>query len=218
MSTLKSLLIAALAVFVLVSATGLMTASSAQGSKPPQDVSVVNTPTVNAQQAGPWSVEAQLAPGGAVGISGTPAVSISGTPTVNVASLPALSLSVQPAFPALPYDASANLTAAAPEAVFGVAAETVGLSTITITNFEHAEVQVTVSRPIMASPDTCVGPVVGGTTPTFLLLLQARSSLHLEYPSPLVFPFIDGASCIRVGASGLSSGTVRISVNGFRQS
>jgi hypothetical protein len=218
MLTLKSLLIAAVAVFVLVSATGLMTPSSAQGSKPPQDVSVVNTPTVNAQQAGPWSVEAQLAPGGTVGIAGTPTVSISGTPTVNVASLPGLSLSVQPVFPALPYDGIANLTAAAPEAVFGVVGETVGLSTITITNFQQAEVQVAVSRPIMASPDTCAGPVVGGTLPQFLLLLQARSTLHLEYPSPLVFRLIDGVSCIRVDATGLSSGSVRISVNGFRQS
>jgi hypothetical protein len=60
MLTLKKFFIAVVALSVLLAAIGGLTPSSAQGTRPVQDVSVVNAPTV----------------------------SISGTPTVNVASLP----------------------------------------------------------------------------------------------------------------------------------
>jgi hypothetical protein len=217
MLILKNFFIAAIAAFALLAAIGGMTPSTAQSAKPTQDVSVVNTPTVNAQQAGTWTVGAQLPPGTTVGISGTPTVSISGTPTVNVASLPAMSVDVQPAFPAVPYVQSWNLTAAAPEVVFGHPTGTIGLTAMTLTNFESTPVQVSVSHAILASPGSCVGTVTGGTLPQFPILVQARSTLHLTYPTALVFSRIDGASCIEVGASGLFSGSVHVSVNGFRQ-
>jgi len=218
MLTLKNFFIAAVAVSALLTAIGGMTSSSAQGVRPVQDVSVVNTPTVHAQQAGTWTVGAQLAPGTTVGISGTPTVSINGTPTVNVASLPALSVDAQPAFPAVPYVETANLIQAAFRKVLGEPAGTIGLTAITLTNFEFNPVQVFVSHPIMSAPGTCVGTASGSTQPQLQLLVQARSTLHLTYPTPLVFSRIDDASCIEVGvASGLSSGSVHVTVNGFRQ-
>ena len=209
--------IAAVAVVALLAATGGMTPSNAQGLKPAEDVNVVNTPTVNAQQAGTWTVGAQLAPGTTVGISGTPAVSISGTPTVNVASLPALSVGAEPAFPAVAYAASRNLTSAASEVVFGQTVGTIGLTAITLSNFDSTPVQVTVSHAILASPGTCVGAAVGGTQPQFTVWVQERSTLHLTYPTALVFSRINDASCIELTASGLVSGSVQIAVSGFRQ-
>ena len=88
MLTLKKVFICLVAISVLLAAIGGLTPSSAQGSRPAEDVNVVNTPVVQAQQAGPWTVGAQLTPGSTVGITGTPTVSISGTPTVNVSNLP----------------------------------------------------------------------------------------------------------------------------------
>ena len=149
MLSVKNFFIAAVAVSALLAAIGGMTPSNAQGAKPPEDVNVVNTPTVNAQQAGTWTVGAQLAPGTTVGISGTP--------TVNVATLPALSVSAPPAFPAVPYGESLNLTAAIPEVVIGHPVGTIGLTAITFTNFESTPLQVNVDHVIMASAGTCAG-------------------------------------------------------------
>ena len=219
MLTLKNFLIAVVALSVLLAAIGSLTPSSAQGAKPVQDVSVVNTPAVQAQQSGPWTVGAQLTPGSTVGISGTPTVAISGTPTVNVASLPPVGLDVQPSLPAFPFVSDVSLTNAKSRAVFGEpGTRAIGLTSITLTNFESFSVQVSVIHPILATPDTCDGTVTGGTLPEMYFLVQARSTLHLTYPTPLVFSRVDGASCIKVElGSVLASGNLDVSVNGFRQ-
>ena len=164
MLILKRLVIAAVAFCLLVSAIGGLTPSSAQGLKPAQDVSVVNTPTVQAQQAGPWTVGAQLAPGSTVGISGTATVSISGTPTVNVASLPASPLVVRPALPAFPRAWQVSLSnARLTEVVAGnPGARAIGLTSVSFTNFESFTVQVNVQRVLTTMPD-CAGTGAGGT-------------------------------------------------------
>jgi uncharacterized Zn-binding protein involved in type VI secretion len=137
MLTVKNFFVAVVALSVLLAAIGGLAPSSAQGVRPVQDVSVVNTPTVQAQQAGPWTVGAQLAPGSTVGISGTPTVSISGTPTVNVASLPALPLDVRPALPAFPRVWNTVLTDARTDVMVAgdPAARAIGLTSVTLTNF-----------------------------------------------------------------------------------
>jgi hypothetical protein len=69
--------------FTMVAASILATASlcAAQGqAKGPQDVNVVNTPTVNIGNTP------------SVSVTSLPSVTLSGTPTVNVGSLPALTI------------------------------------------------------------------------------------------------------------------------------
>lgn len=77
MSKLKNLLFACLGLSSLIGFLALVapTTSQGQGGPPIQSVNVVNTPTVNAQQSGTWSV----------GITGTPSVQV-----VNLSDSPVL--------------------------------------------------------------------------------------------------------------------------------
>jgi len=60
----------AIAVFMVVlSACALVAPRAAFAQRPPTPVEVTNTPTVNAQQAGPWAVE--MAPGASVNVGNT---------------------------------------------------------------------------------------------------------------------------------------------------
>ena len=70
MDKLKNLLIAIAGLVVMVGAIIAVTpaTSQGQGGTSGKDVNVVNTPTVLAQQSGPWTV----------GISGTPTVRVVG--------------------------------------------------------------------------------------------------------------------------------------------
>ena len=219
MLTVKNFFVAVVALSVLLAAIGGLAPSSAQGVRPVQDVSVVNAPTVQAQQAGPWTVGAQLAPGSTVGISGTPTVSIGGTPTVNVASLPASGLDVRPALPTFPRAWDMELTNARPNVIVAgdPGARAVGLTSVTLTNFESFTVQVSLTHVTTAMSD-CAGTVTGGTVPQPFFLVQAGSTLHLTYPTPLVFSRIDGGSCIQVQlGSVLAGGNVYATLSGFAQ-
>lgn len=71
MSKLKNLLFACLGLSSLIGFLALVapTTSQGQGGPPAQNVNVVNTPTVNAEQSGAWSV----------GIIGTPSVEVVNT-------------------------------------------------------------------------------------------------------------------------------------------
>lgn len=68
MSKLKNLLFACLGLSALIGFLALVapTTSQGQGGPPTQNVNVVNSPTVNAEQSGTWSV----------GITGTPSVQV----------------------------------------------------------------------------------------------------------------------------------------------
>lgn len=60
----------AIAVFMVVlSACALFAPRAAYAQRPPTSVEVINTPTVNARQAGPWAVE--MAPGASVNLGNT---------------------------------------------------------------------------------------------------------------------------------------------------
>lgn len=206
------------AVAALAGIAGLFTPIIGQSSKPSQDVNVVNIPTVNASQTGEWNVNARLAPGTSVGIAGTPTVAISGTPTVNVASLPALSVLTEPGFPTTPFFGVATLTAAQGRRFVGDLLGTVGLTSITLSNFDAAPQAVEISNPVLDAAGTCQGTVTGGTLPQFQILVGARQTVHLNYPTPLVFRRVNEASCVGLSmASTLTGGSVQVSVNGFVQ-
>ena len=199
MLILKKLSIAVVALSVLVAAIGGLAPSSAQGLKPAQDVSVVNTPTVQAQQAGPW--------------------------TVNVGSLPALGLDVRPALPAAPKQWERFVNNEHPDIVVGDPdARAIGLTSITLTNFDTSNTAlVRVTRPVLPASAGCditsIPPHSWGvTTPETLVLVPAKSTLHLTYPTPLVFSRLNGASCIHVRLEWfLPEAGVRVALNGFAE-
>lgn len=225
MVILKRLFIAVIALSLLVSAIGGLAPSSAQGLKPAQDVSVVNTPTVQAQQSGPWTVGAQLAAGTTVGISGTPTVSISGTPTVNVASLPALPFDARPALPAAPEQWERSVNHEQPDIVVGDSdARAIGLTSITLTNFDTSNTAlIRVNRPVLPASAGCDITSVppngwGVTSPQTLVFVPAKSTLHLTYPTPLVFSRLNGGACVHVRLEWfLPEGGVRVALNGFAE-
>jgi hypothetical protein len=219
MLTLKNLFLAVVAICALLAAIGDLKPSSAQMARPVQDVSVVNAPTVQAQQAGPWTVSAQLAPGSTVGISGTPTVSISGTPTVNVGSLPASGLDVRPVFPAHPRSYDVLLSNADfSEVIAGnPGALAFGLTSVTFTNFDPTPAQMSVQR-VTTSMANCTGAVTGGSVPSAYFLVQGRSTLHVTYPTPLPFYRIGDVACIEVQlGTVLAGGSVDVILNGFAQ-
>jgi hypothetical protein len=192
----------------LITAAGVLTPSSGQSGKPPDNVNVVNQPAVHAQQSGAWSVG--LTPGATLGISGTPTVNVGTMPTVNV----------QPALPAQPFHRAVTITANGPSGtkVLGVEGATLGVTALTITNFDASAQQVLVASAVMDTPGTCSATVVAGSDPTFSILVAARTTLHLPYPAALVIPQLEGASCLAltVGTQ-LTGGSVQVLVTGFSQ-
>ena len=106
MDKLKNLLIAIAGLVVMVGAIIAVTpaTSQGQGGTSGKDVNVVNTPTVLAQQSGPWTV----------GISGTPTVRVG-----NTAQAPVLGRDVdEPA--RQPFQRSGEITFAAGEVIAAV--------------------------------------------------------------------------------------------------
>jgi hypothetical protein len=85
-----------------------------------------------------------------------------------------------------------------------------GVTAITLTNFSATDTTVFVFNPVL-SGSGCTGTVLGGSGPRFYVNVPARQTVHLTYPSPVVFPPISGSSCI--AASGTSS--IDFTVNGF---
>jgi hypothetical protein len=86
-----------------------------------------------------------------------------------------------------------------------------GVTAITLTNFSASNTTVFVFNPLFASGSSCGSPVIGGSGPRFYVDVPAGQTVHLTYPSPLVFTPISGNSCI--AASG--SLDVDFTVNGF---
>jgi hypothetical protein len=91
-------------------------------------------------------------------------------------------------------------------------AGTLGVSSITLTNFGSASAQIFVFSPVFQGGFACgSSQVIGGSSPRFYVLVGGGQTLHLTYPSPLVMTPVSGQSCIAFSApSGLD-----ITVNGF---
>lgn len=87
------------------------------------------------------------------------------------------------------------------------------ITSVTITNFGNSPDQVRVSAPVMDG-DSCTAEATAGEAQHFgtTVLLEARATLHLDYPSPLVFG-AGGPPCIAVEAR--TDTLVTVTVNGF---
>ena len=166
-----------------------------------KDVVVTNVPlpvtgTVNANVT-----NAVLPVSGIVGVSSLPSVTVSILPPVS------LTLPEQPFFDEMTL---LNNTAKA----VGVVGQRLGVTTLTITNFDSNPQQLFVFNPVM-SGGSCSGSVVGGATPIARALLEARKTVQLQFPTPMVFS-LSGQGCIAAEVTTvLSGGSVVVDVIGF---
>jgi len=144
-----------------------------------------------------------------VPVTGT--VGVSSLPAVQVSSLPAVSLTI----PAQPFFGEVSLANNDAKAV-GVVNETLAVTTLTITNFDSNPQQLFVFAGVMSTPGTCSGSVIGGGTPIARALLDARKTMQLQFPTPMVFTPIGSASCIASEVTTiLTGGSVVVDVVGF---
>lgn len=87
-----------------------------------------------------------------------------------------------------------------------------GVTAITLTNLGSAARTIFVFAPIFSSGFGCGSTnVIGGGFPRFYVIVPAGQTVHLTYPTPMVYPPISGQSCIAF--SGATN--VDITVNGF---
>ncbi len=73
---------------------------------------------------------------------------------------------------------------------------TLGVTSITLTNFDATAQQVYIFAATVTTPGDCSSSVVGFESPSMSVYVQPNSTLHLSYPSPLVFHPISGSTCI----------------------
>ena len=95
---------------------------------------------------------------------------------------------------------------------------TLGVTSLTITNYDSNPQDIFVFVPQVAgqTAGSCSGIVTGVSGPSFHVIVQGVSTLHLPYPSPLVFsPNAGGSTCMGLQAGTPRTGNVNITVNGF---
>jgi hypothetical protein len=90
-----------------------------------------------------------------------------------------------------------------------------GVSSITLTNFDTSPQQVFIFAPIFSGGSNCAGSVIGGAGPQMTIYVPPSSTLHLTYPTSLVYNPVDGRTCIAAEVTTqLHGGSVEIDVNG----
>lgn len=133
--------------------------------------------------------------------------SLAAAPTLAVTKA-ALTESV---LPSRPYNGSANGSAAYVTIGPG-AGGTLGMTSLTLTNLGSANRAVFVFAPLFSDGQACgSSSVVGGSSPRFYVQVPAGQTIHLTYPSPVVYGGIAGQSCVAFGGAA----GVDITVNGF---
>jgi hypothetical protein len=167
---------------------------NAQGNKPENDVNVVNTPSVN--------------------VVNTPSVSVTNTPSVNVANTPTVNIGNSVGTSVLPNRPFTRSAGNGPgyRSVGPGSSGTLGVTSITFTNSTGTLEQVFVFTPIFQSGSVCGSTnVIGGSNPRFYVVVPAYQTVHLTYPSPMVFSAVNGQSCVAFSGGD----TLDITVNGF---
>ena len=102
-------------------------------------------------------------------------------------------------------------------ATTGPATGIFGVTSLTFTNFDTSPQQVFVFAPIFSNPSStsCTGTVIGGSGPQMTVYVAPLSTLHLAYPTPLVYSASSGPTCIGAEVTTiLHGGSVQINVNG----
>ncbi|OYU99209.1 MAG: hypothetical protein CFE45_13765, partial [Burkholderiales bacterium PBB5] len=92
------------------------------------------------------------------------------------------------------------------------AAGVMAVSSITLTNLGNTQRSIFVFRPVLADGAACGSTnVTGGSNPRFYVEVPPNQTVHLTYPTPIIYPMLNGKSCLAFGAAA----GVDISVNGF---
>ena len=118
---------------------------------------------------------------------------------------------VESVLPSRPFNDSANGSANY-VSVGPTTAATLAVSSITLTNLGSTDRTVFVFAPVLAGGQVCGSTnVIGGSSPRFYVRVPASQTVHLTYPTPLVYAGVDGKSCVAFGGAQ----SVDISVNGF---
>lgn len=90
-----------------------------------------------------------------------------------------------------------------------------GVTSLTLTNFDTTEQQVYVFAPVFAAGSTCGNAIIGGSSPGMTLYVPPHATLHLAYPTPLVFSPVGGVTCVGAEVTTtLHGGSVEVDVNG----
>jgi hypothetical protein len=87
---------------------------------------------------------------------------------------------------------------------------TLGVTNITVTNYDSTVNTVFIFTPLF-SGGGCGSVITGGAGPNLTILVQPSSTLAITYPTPLVFEGIQGHTCVAAQAFG----NVEVDVNGF---
>jgi len=117
-----------------------------------------------------------------------------------------------PAFPTAPFFATLPLASGTPVSA-GFAARTLGVTNLTISNFNSAAVKIIVFLPVFAPGGICGDPVLAGDPPSGYYMVGAQQTLSIPYPTPQVFK--GKPSCIAANiVSGATAG-VELYVTGF---
>ena len=139
------------------------------------------------------------------------------TPSVVVSNVP-LPVDATITLPAEPFHAEMGFhTDADAFKAVGVPGRRLAVTTVTIMNANSDTEDVILFNPFFSgSPSDCAsGTVVGGGEPQVHLILEARKTMQLEYPTPLVFEPHAGLACFAAGILSSHTGGIYIGVTGF---
>ena len=92
-----------------------------------------------------------------------------------------------------------------------------GVTSITLTNFDAQPQQVFIFVPIFSGGGCGSGGsnIIGGTEPQMTVYVQPQQTLHLAYPTPLVINPFQNITCVAAEVTTLlHGGSVEIDVNG----
>ena len=92
-----------------------------------------------------------------------------------------------------------------------------GITSITVTNFDSATQQVKIFAPVVDGSSCGAATVTGGSSPSFNVLVEGRRTLHLDFPTPMVFQPIAGLTCVAATITTTHTNGVAVTLNGYSQ-
>jgi hypothetical protein len=120
-----------------------------------------------------------------------------------------------PVLPSAPFTRTLHLTNNDRETV-SIPETQMGLTSITVTNFDSIPHQLNIFRPVVSGTVCDPTAIIGGSSPNFDLLIGARSTLHVAYPTAMVFGALGGVTCLATQvATAQSGGAVEVVFNGL---
>ncbi len=124
--------------------------------------------------------------------------------------------SVGPAFPATPFVSEISLNDSTTKSV-GPATGTLGVTSLTLSNFNSTIQQIFLSGAVFSAGKACGSAPTGGTLPQMSILVPPMQTVHLTYPTPLVFTKVNGISCLALSQTTAHTNSVLVMINGYAQ-